>query len=72
LLWKTSLPRGQNATKPSVAYAQLLKTPCLTSFRIKDQTHIKDLDDAGLIGPEIEATLSAALRERLVYVREHD
>jgi predicted house-cleaning noncanonical NTP pyrophosphatase (MazG superfamily) len=23
------LPRGQNATKPSVAYAQLLKTPCL-------------------------------------------
>jgi hypothetical protein len=44
----------------------------LTSFRIKDQTHIKDLDDAGLITPEIEATLSAALRERLVYVREHD
>jgi hypothetical protein len=44
----------------------------LTSFRIKDQTYIKDLDEARLITPEIEATLSTFLRERLLYVREHD
>jgi hypothetical protein len=44
----------------------------LTSFRIKDQTHIKDLAEARLITPEIEATLSTVLRERLLYFREHD
>jgi hypothetical protein len=37
----------------------------LTSFRSKDETHIKDLDEAGLITPEIEASLSSVLRERL-------
>jgi hypothetical protein len=44
----------------------------LTSFRIKDQTHIKDLDEAGLITTEIEVTLPTALQERLHYVRQHD
>jgi hypothetical protein len=37
----------------------------LTSFRLKDQTHIKDLQEAGLITPEIEQAVPAALRERL-------
>lgn len=37
----------------------------LTSFRLKDKTHLKDLDEAGLITPETEAGLSEPLRERL-------
>jgi hypothetical protein len=41
----------------------------LTSFRLKDQVHIQDLDHAGLITPEIEQTLSAALLARLKEVR---
>jgi hypothetical protein len=41
----------------------------LTSFRDKDRVHLRDLDDAGLITPEVEATLPALLRERLAHVR---
>ena len=41
----------------------------LTSFRLKDQVHIKDLDSVRLITPEIEAGLSDALRARLAEVR---
>jgi hypothetical protein len=41
----------------------------LTSFRLKDQTHVKDLDEAGLITPEIAAGLSPTLAERLARVR---
>jgi hypothetical protein len=41
----------------------------LTSFRLKDQVHIQDMDSVGLITPEIEASLSEALRERLRKVR---
>jgi len=41
----------------------------LISFRLKDQTHLKDLDEAGVITPEIEAGLSATLRDRLAHVR---
>ena len=44
----------------------------LTSYHLKDQTHIKDLDDAGLITTEIEATLSPILKHRLAEVRAHD
>jgi hypothetical protein len=36
----------------------------LTSYRLKDQVHIQDLDHAGLITPEIEQTLSAPLLAR--------
>jgi hypothetical protein len=43
----------------------------LTSFRLKDQTHLKDLDEAGLITPEVEAVLSSILAERLAQVRAH-
>lgn len=43
----------------------------LTSFRLKDQTHVKDLDEAGLITPEAEAGLSPILAERLAQVRAH-
>jgi len=41
----------------------------LTSFRLKDQVHIQDLDHAGLITPEIEQTLSDPLLARLKEVR---
>ena len=41
----------------------------LTSFRLKDQVHIQDLDGVGLITPEIEQTLSAPLLARLGEVR---
>jgi len=41
----------------------------LTSFRLKDQVHIQDLDGVGLITPEIEATLSPELQARLAQVR---
>jgi hypothetical protein len=44
----------------------------LTSFRIKDKTHIVDMDSVGLITPEIEAGLSAPLRERLERVRAEE
>jgi hypothetical protein len=41
----------------------------LTSFPMKDQLHLKDLDSARLITPPIEAGLSEALRSRLAEVR---
>jgi hypothetical protein len=41
----------------------------LTSYRLKDRTHIIDMDGVGLITPEIEAGLPEVLRERLERVR---
>lgn len=41
----------------------------LTSFRLKDQTHLKDLDEAGLITSQIEQQLSPELLARLTHVR---
>jgi len=44
----------------------------LTSFRIKDKTHIVDMDSVGLITPELEADLPDVLRERLRQVRAEE
>lgn len=44
----------------------------LTSFRLKDQTHLKDLDEAGVITPEVEAALPPSLRARLAQVRSQE
>ena len=44
----------------------------LTSFRLKDKTHIIDMDSVGLITPEIEAGLPGPLRERLQQVRAEE
>jgi hypothetical protein len=44
----------------------------LTSFRAKDEAHLKDLDEAGLITPEMEAGLSPLLRERLSRTRARE
>jgi len=41
----------------------------LTSFRLKDQTHLKDMDEAHLITLEIESNLPAILRDRLILIR---
>jgi len=41
----------------------------LTSFRASDEAHLKDLDEAGLIPPEMESGLSPILAERLAQVR---
>ena len=54
-----------------VSVADLVRMK-LTSFRAKDEAHIKDLDEAGLITPEIEASLSPVLRTRLVQARERE
>ena len=54
-----------------VALADLVRMK-LTSFRAKDEAHLKDLDEAGLITAEIEAHLPAVLRERLARVRSRE
>jgi hypothetical protein len=41
----------------------------LTSFRLKDQTHLKDLEEAGLITPGLEAEFSGVLAERLARIK---
>lgn len=44
----------------------------LISFRLRDKTHIIDMDSVGLITPEIEAELPEALRDRLQQVRAEE
>jgi len=53
---------------PLIDLAGLIRMK-LTSFRAKDEAHVKDLDEQGLITPEIEAGLSPVLLERLSQVR---
>ena len=51
-----------------VSIEQLLRMK-LTSFRLKDQVHIQDLDGAGLISLSMEHALPPLLRQRLAQVR---
>ena len=44
----------------------------LTSFRLNDQTHLNDLEEAGLITSQIERQLSPELLARLAHVRSVD
>ncbi len=53
---------------PLASVADLV-TMKLTSFRLKDQVHIQDMDLVKLITAEIEEQLSDTLRERLDQVR---
>jgi hypothetical protein len=53
---------------PVIPVAELVATK-LTSFRLKDQVHIQDLDSVGLITPEIEAGLPEEMKARLRQVR---
>jgi hypothetical protein len=64
---------------PAIAEEGILLAPVadllrmkLTSFRLKDKTHVVDLDSVGLITAEIEASLPEALRVRLKQVREEE
>jgi hypothetical protein len=41
----------------------------LTSFQDKDRVHVRDMDEVGLITPDIEASLQPVLRERLAHIR---
>jgi hypothetical protein len=52
-----------------IALADLIRMK-LTSYRLKDQVHVKAMDAAGLITAEIESTLSPELVVRLKHVRE--
>lgn len=54
-----------------VALADLLRMK-LISFRLRDKTHVIDMDSVGLITPEIEASLTDVLRERLRQVRAEE
>jgi hypothetical protein len=56
---------------PVVLLADLV-TMKLTSFRAKDEAHINDLDEQGLITPEIEASLPPILRDRLARARARE
>lgn len=51
-----------------IGLAELLRMK-LTSFRAKDEAHLIDLDEAGLIPPALEAQLSPALAARLAAAR---
>jgi hypothetical protein len=42
----------------------------LSSFRDKDRVHVRSMDAAGLITPEVEAGLPPELLARLQHVRE--
>ena len=44
----------------------------LSTFRAKDEMHVKDLDEVGAITRDIEAALSPPLVERLAAVRSRD
>jgi hypothetical protein len=44
----------------------------LTSFRLKDQVHLKDLDEARLITAELESQIPASFLERLAEVRSRE
>jgi hypothetical protein len=54
-----------------VAPAELIRMK-LISYRQRDKTHIVDMDSVGLITPEIEASLTEALRDRLQQVRAEE
>ena len=44
----------------------------LSSFRLKDQMHLKDLDEAGLITGEMESSLGEVHRSRLALIRGYE
>jgi hypothetical protein len=60
---------GATLKGAKVASIEELITMKLTSFRDKDRTHVRDLDEVGLITPEVEASLLPVLRERLAHIR---
>ncbi|HYR85814.1 MAG TPA: hypothetical protein VE422_17120 [Terriglobia bacterium] len=70
----TAPSRGTVECRPQSGnrhYAGVAAGPLeLTSFSLKDKVHIQDLDEVGLITPEIEQTLPEPLRARLAEVHD--
>lgn len=64
-----SLGTGELIMGARIASIDHLLKMKLTSFRLKDQVHVQDLDGAGLITPSMEKALSPLLQERLAHVR---
>lgn len=70
-----SAPPIEPAVKLNAAWVAPIKHLLrmkLTSFRLKDQTHVRDMLNVGLIKPEDEVGLSDELRERLDYIKAHE
>ena len=63
------MPAHKGDTPDSVGGLGSMK---LTSFRAKDETHLKDLDEAGLITAEMEGGLPGVLLEKLRRIRERE
>src|SRR5260370_30968961 len=66
-------------SEPTITAEGILLAPAsdlvrmkLTTYRLRDRTHVIDMDSVGLITPEIEAALSDPLRSRLQQVREEE
>ena len=53
---------------PLLPLGDLIKMK-LTSFRLKDQMHLKDLDEAGLLAENVVQNLAPELRDRLMTIR---
>ena len=55
-----------------VASVEHLLQMKLTSFRLKDMTHVRDMLDVGLVTADIEAKLPEPLQERLAFIKAHE
>ncbi len=65
----TSPPLIRGVRIAPIEHIVLMK---LTSFRLKDMMHLRDMLNVGLITPDIADTLPPALRERLDFVKAHE
>jgi hypothetical protein len=52
-----------------IALADLVRMK-LSAYRLKDQVHVKAIEAAGLLTPQVEAQLGPELRARLQHIRE--
>jgi hypothetical protein len=64
----TALPTSEIRIAP---ISHLLEMK-LTSNRLKDMTHVRDMLNVGLITPEMEAALPEQLRERFDFIKSHE
>jgi hypothetical protein len=44
----------------------------LTSYRLKDMMHVKDMQNAGIVTEEMEAGIPETLRERYAVIKAHE
>jgi len=59
----------QGSSVSVIPVADLLRMK-LSAFRDKDRVHVRSMDAAGLITPQVEQALAAELQSRLQHVRE--